>query len=91
MTRIPETALHHYPTADARCDCEATHTWDGAPCISVRRANGQDRCLECNTCWPTPGQASLDLTVPCPKFTATGRPCSPADGTCAACGNRSAA
>lgn len=90
MTRIKETAIQHYPQADAQCACEATHTWDGVPCISVRRTALTDRCMECNARWPVPQQA-MGLTVPCPRFTERGVPCDPAGGACARCGNRSAA
>lgn len=90
MTRIRETAIPHYPKADAQCSCEATHTWDGVECISVRRSALTDRCMECNARWRVPQQA-FDLNVPCVKFAARGVPCHPDDGACAVCGNRSAA
>jgi hypothetical protein len=90
MTRPQETALNHYPKRDAMCECEATHTWDGEPCISVRRAGNIDRCMECNKRWLA-RQASLALDVPCAKFRASGTPCSPVDGACSQCGNTRAA
>lgn len=91
MRRAPETPIHHYPHAIAMCDCEATHDWNGEPCISVRRmdfeSSQMDRCMECNTRWPAASQGSLALTVPCPKYEQRGVPCVPDDGACAQCGN----
>jgi hypothetical protein len=91
MRRPTETAFHHYPVAIAMCDCEATHDWDDVPCISVRRADGMDRCMECNQRWPAASQGSLELVVPCPKFEQRGVPCVPDGDACAQCGNQVAA
>jgi hypothetical protein len=101
MRNTPETSFHHYPVDVAMCDCEATHTWDGVDCISVRRRAindafglvAEDRCMECNQRWPaasTVGQSSLELVVPCSKFAERQTPCVPVDGVCAQCGNANA-
>ena len=95
MSRVKETAFHHYPHRFALCACEPTHTWGGEPSISVRRANGTDRCMECNKRWPAAPQVSeqpeMPLVVPCPKFAERQTPCVPVDGVCAQCGNKAAA